>query len=144
MRVQISDEGISITNPCGFIEGISADNLLDSELHGRNPILANALKQIGLAERTDRGIGRIYEVLLLYGRLLPDYIQPPSMVKLFIPKGLANQAFAQMISEEQQRLEHSLSIYSLMVLTAPKQLHRAYARNLTKNIKQTRIKLKSP
>lgn len=144
VRVQISDEGMSITNPGGFIEGISADNLLDAEPHGRNPVLADALKRIGLAERTGRGIDRIYEGSLLYGRLLPDYTQSTaSMVKLFISKGLADRAFVQMISEEQQRLGHSLPIYSLMVLNALKQLHRASTHELTESIKtdENRIKI---
>ena len=73
VRVEINSEGMLISNPGGFIEGINADNLLDAEPHGRNPVLADALKRIGLAERTGRGIDRIYEGSLLYGRLLPDY-----------------------------------------------------------------------
>lgn len=144
VRVQINDEGMSITNPGGFIEGISADNLLDAEPHGRNPVLADALKRIGLAERTGRGIDRIYEGSLLYGRLLPDYTQSTSStVKLFIPKGLSDRAFVQMISEEQQRLGRSLPIYSLIVLNALKQLHRASAHELAENIKtdESRIKV---
>lgn len=36
-------------------------NLLTVEPHGRNQALADALKRIGLAERTGRGIDRIYE-----------------------------------------------------------------------------------
>ena len=39
--VQINDEGMTISNPGGFIEGIRVDNLLDAEPHGRNPALAD-------------------------------------------------------------------------------------------------------
>ena len=91
--VQITDEGMNISNPGGFIEGIRADNLLDAEPHGRNPALADAMKRIGLAERTGRGIDRIFEGSLLYGRLLPDYSNSTqSSVKLFIPKGPTDKA----------------------------------------------------
>ena len=37
------------------------------------PLLADALKRIGLAERTGRGVDRIYEGFLRFGRDLPDY-----------------------------------------------------------------------
>ena len=57
----ISEDGLNIANPGGFIEGVSIKNLLTAEPHGRNPQLADALKRIGLAERTGRGIDRIYE-----------------------------------------------------------------------------------
>ena len=43
VRVTISDEGLTIANPGGFIEGVSINNLLTAEPHGRNPQLADAL-----------------------------------------------------------------------------------------------------
>ena len=87
VRIAITDEGITIANPGGFIEGVSIKNLLTAEPHGRNPQLADALKRIGLAERTGRGIDRIYEGSLIYGNTLPDYKNSTSVtVSLFIPK----------------------------------------------------------
>ena len=130
--VQINDEGMTISNPGGFIEGIRVDNLLDAEPHGRNPALADAMKRIGLAERTGRGIDRIFEGSLLYGRLLPDYSNSTqSNVKLFIPKGPTDKAFICMVSEEQQRLGRSLPIHLLLVLDAIKQLHRASVQDVS-------------
>lgn len=83
--VAISDEGLTIANPGGFIEGVSIKNLLTAEPHGRNPQLADALKRIGLAERTGRGIDRIFEGSLVYGNPLPDYSDStPVTVSLFI------------------------------------------------------------
>lgn len=41
VRVCISDEGLTITNPGGFVEGVSIKNLLTAEPHGRNPLLAD-------------------------------------------------------------------------------------------------------
>ena len=54
VRVLIDDEGFSITNPGGFVEGITVKNLLTAEPGGRNPCLMDALKRVGLAERTGR------------------------------------------------------------------------------------------
>ena len=55
IRVLIDDYGLTISNPGGFIEGVTLDNLLEIDPHGRNTALADALKRIGLAERTGRG-----------------------------------------------------------------------------------------
>ncbi len=133
--VQINDEGMTISNPGGFIEGIRADNLLDVEPHGRNPALADAMKRIGLAERSGRGIDRIFEGSLLFGRLLPDYSQSTSTnVRLFIPKGPTDKSFIRMVSAEQQRIGRSLPIYSLLVLDSVKYLHRATVQEVANRI----------
>lgn len=144
VRVQLNDEGLTISNPGGFVEGISIYNLLDAEPHGRNPVLADALKRIGLAERTGRGIDRIFEGSLLYGRLPPDYgASTDRSVTLFIPKGLPDKAFVKMLSMEQQRLGRSLPIHSLVVLNALKQLHRASIHEVTEytHIDETKVKV---
>ena len=144
VRVEINSEGMLISNPGGFIEGINADNLLDAEPHGRNPVLADAMKRIGLAERTGRGIDRIYEGSLLYGRLLPDYSQSTSTnVRLFIPRGLPDKAFVRMISEEQQRLGHPLSIYALLILNTLKQTHQATLHEIAQMLKREEIRIKA-
>jgi ATP-dependent DNA helicase RecG len=143
VRVQLNDEGLTISNPGGFIEGINIHNLLDAEPHGRNPVLADALKRIGLAERTGRGIDRIFEGSLLYGRLLPDYsATTDSRVILFIPKSMPDKAFVKMLADEQQRIGRSLSIHALMVLNSLKHLHRASVRDLTEeiSIEETKVK----
>lgn len=64
---------LSLSNPGGFVEGVTLDNLLVVEPRPRNPTLADALKRIGLAERTGRGVDLIYQGLLRYGRPVPDY-----------------------------------------------------------------------
>lgn len=135
VRVQINDDGMTIANPGGFIEGIRADNLIDAEPHGRNPVLADALKRIGLAERTGRGIDRIFEGSLLYGRLLPDYAQSNSTnVKLFIPKGPTDKAFIQMISQEHQRIGRSLPIYSLLIMNSLRRFHKASVQDIADDV----------
>ena len=94
MIIRLDNEGLTISNPGGFVEGISLDNLLDAEPHGRNPTLADVLKRIGLAERTGRGIDRIFEGSLLYGRALPDYsASNDRSVRLFISKGVPDRGW---------------------------------------------------
>lgn len=119
MRVAIEDEGLTISSPGGFIEGVNLKNLLTVEPHGRNPVLADALKRIGLAEKTGRGIDRIFEGSIVFGRPLPDYSETTSTyVKLFIQRAEPDLAFTKMISNEENRLGRSLPINSLLILSA--------------------------
>ncbi len=118
VRVSIDDEGLSISNPGGFIDGVNLKNLLTVEPHGRNPALADTLKRIGLAEKTGRGIDRIFEGSIVFGRPWPDYSESTSrMVKLFIQRAKADLAFAKFVSDEQNRQGKPLSIYNLMILS---------------------------
>lgn len=117
-RVSIDDEGLSISNPGGFIDGVNLKNLLTVEPHGRNPALADALKRIGLAEKTGRGIDRIFEGSIVFGRPWPDYSESTSqMVRLFIQRAKADLAFAKFVSDEQNKQGKPLSIYNLMILS---------------------------
>lgn len=117
VMVSLSDDGLLVSNPGGFIEGVSIERILTVEPHGRNPVLADALKRIGLAERSGRGVDRIYEGSLLYGRPLPDYSETTSTsVKLLIPHGVPDKTFIQLISDEQQRIGSLLPINTLLIL----------------------------
>ncbi len=118
VRVLIDDEGMTISSPGGFIDGVTLENLLTVEPHGKNPALADALKRIGLAEKTGRGIDRIYEGSIIYGRPWPDYSETTSTnVRLFIQRAKADDTFTKFIADEQNRLGKPLSIYALMILS---------------------------
>jgi ATP-dependent DNA helicase RecG len=118
VRVLIDDEGMIISNPGGFIDGVNLKNLLTVEPHGRNPALADAMKRIGLAEKTGRGIDRIFEGSLVFGRPWLNYSESTSRnVKLFIQRAKADLAFAKLVADEQNRQGKPLSIYTLMILS---------------------------
>jgi ATP-dependent DNA helicase RecG len=117
VRVDLSDEGATVANPGGFVEGVSLDNLLGAEPQGRNPALADALKRIGLAERTGRGIDRIFEGSLAYGRPAPDYSSSTAnTVSVFLSKTEPDVAFMSLLSEEQRRRGSTFSLRQLMIL----------------------------
>jgi ATP-dependent DNA helicase RecG len=54
VHVRFDDDGLTISNPGGFVEGVTLENLLVTEPRPRNPLLADISKRIGLAERTGR------------------------------------------------------------------------------------------
>lgn len=131
VRLAIEDEGLSISSPGGFIEGVNLNNLLSVEPHGRNQALADALKRIGLAERTGRGIDRIFEGSIIYGRPLPDYSESTERyVKLFIQRAEPDLEFARMISNEENRIGRMLPINSLLILSALQTQRRASVHEL--------------
>lgn len=135
VRLAIEDEGLTISSPGGFVEGVNLNNLLTVEPHGRNQALADALKRIGLAERTGRGIDRIFEGSIVYGRPLPDYSESTkTCVKLFIQRAEPDMAFTRMISDEENRMGRSLPINSLLILSALRSQRRLSLPELSEHI----------
>lgn len=143
VRVAIEDDGLTVANPGGFIEGVTVNNLLTAEPHGRNQLLADALKRVGLAEKTGRGIDRIFEGSLIYGRSLPDYsASTAATVSLFIPRSKPDLQLAKIIADEQNRLGRPLPINTLLVLNMLRDIPRSDAKQLSDalNLSETLVK----
>ena len=60
VHIRWEQDSIVVSNPGGFVEGVTLNNLLVTEPRARNPVLADVFKRIGLAERTGRGIDNMY------------------------------------------------------------------------------------
>lgn len=131
IRIQIDDDGLTVNSPGGFVEGVTLKNLLTTEPRSRNPALADALKRIGLAERTGRGIDRIYEGSLVYGRPLPDYSgSDATNVRLFIQKANPDKAFTKVIAEAMNNKQIRLNVFSMMILSFLRNERRADVRTI--------------
>ena len=142
--IRIDSDGFTVSNPGGFIEGVTYQNLLTVEPHGRNPVLADALKRVGLAERSGRGVDRIYEGSLMYGRDLPDYSESTSTsVRLFIPRGMPDKKMVALISEEQQKTGVPISLNALFVLNALKHNRRMSLAEISEECNISESKLRS-
>ena len=129
--VQVSNEGLLILSPGGFIDGITQDNLLTADSRGRNPLLSDMFKRIGLAERTGRGIDRIFEGSILYGRPLPDYSESTSdSVHLFIPRMKADFNFHRLILSCRENHPELLTMSTLMILSLLRSERRLALPNL--------------
>lgn len=106
-----------ISNPGGFVEGVTLDNLLVVEPRPRNRTLADAFKRLGLVERTGRGIDRIFREVLGLGRRPPDYSGTTrDTVKVVLPGGKADLNFVRLILEVQDRQRRELGWPHLLVL----------------------------
>jgi ATP-dependent DNA helicase RecG len=117
VRVLWESDGIRISSPGPFPEGVTLANLLTVDPTPRNPLLADALKRIGLAERTGRGVDRIYEGLLRFGRPAPDYASSTSTsVVVKFSGGQADLDFLRVVLAEEKRRGLPLSLDALIVL----------------------------
>ncbi|PKL50473.1 MAG: ATPase [Candidatus Riflebacteria bacterium HGW-Riflebacteria-2] len=118
VHVKMDTDGLTISNPGGFVEGVTLENLLVVSPRARNPLLADIIKRIGLAERTGRGIDRIYEGMLRYGRPAPDYgMSDSSTVTLQMSSAEANLDFLKMILQCEDRAGGFMPIDSLIILS---------------------------
>ncbi|QNI63515.1 RNA-binding domain-containing protein [Synechococcus sp. A15-44] len=110
-------ESLTISNPGGFVRGVSLHNLLTAPPRSRNPVLADALKRIGLAERTGRGVDRIFEGLLEAGRPAPNYARSTDDdIVVELSTRPANLQLVTLWQDYQQRQGHPLALLSLLVL----------------------------
>jgi len=118
VHVRRETEGFIISNPGGFVEGVTLDNLLVVEPRPRNPLLADVVKRIGLSERTGRGVDLIYEGLLRYGRPAPDYSRSDrTSVVVRLSSAEPDIPFLRLILEEERRTSAPVSLDSLIVLS---------------------------
>ncbi|MBI4586091.1 MAG: putative DNA binding domain-containing protein [Planctomycetes bacterium] len=117
VHIRWDDEGITVSNPGGFVEGVTVENLLIVDPRPRNPLLAGIVSRIGLAERTGRGVDLIYQGLLRYGRPAPDYTRSDATtVSVRLPGGKADLPLMRLILEEENRTQKSLPVESLIAL----------------------------
>ena len=112
----MNDEGLTISNPGGLPAGINLDNLLVAPPRPRNPLLADAFKRAGLVDRTGRGINRIFEGQLRYGRGAPDYSRSTAEdVVVVLSGGGANLPMTRFVAEQAQSGQ-PLSLEALIVV----------------------------
>jgi ATP-dependent DNA helicase RecG len=118
VHVQWKRDGLTVSNPGGFVERVTLDNLLTTEPRPRNPMLADAFKRIGLVERTGRGVDLMYRGLLRYGRPAPDYASSSStLVVVRLSTDSADRGFLELVLDAEQRRGGPLPIDGLIILS---------------------------
>jgi ATP-dependent DNA helicase RecG len=118
VHIRWNDTELGVSSPGGFVEGVTLENLLVVEPRPRNPLLADAFKRLGLAERTGRGVDLIYQGLLRYGRPAPDYSRSDRVgVTVAFSSGPADLGFLELVLEEENRTQSPLPVESLLSLS---------------------------
>ena len=94
VSIQLHGGELAVSSPGGLIAGIKAECLLNTPPTPRNRTLADAFKRVGYVERSGRGVDRIFEGQVRYGRPLPDYSRTTGQqVVVELPRDPADREF---------------------------------------------------
>jgi ATP-dependent DNA helicase RecG len=128
VHVRWQPDVLSISNPGGFVDGVTVKNLLVVEPRPRNPLLADAFKRIGLAERTGRGVDLIYQGLLRYGRPAPDFSgSDGTTVLVRLSCSEADLRFLAMVLAQEEKQRVGMPLDALLVLSKLRETRRVDA-----------------
>ncbi len=134
--VRLNDDELTISNPGGLVEGVTLQNLLTTEPRPRNPALADAMKRIGIVERSGRGVDKIYRGLLRFGRPVPDYSRSnDQQVVVGMPTSAADKAFLKLIVS-QEKDGQEMPVNSLIALAALYEHKRMDSESLAEKIQR--------
>lgn len=143
VHVRLDDQGLTISNPGGLVNGVTLDNLLTTEPRPRNPVLADAMKRIGVVERSGRGVDKIYRGMLRFGRPEPDYGRTDdSSVVLQLATTEADEVFLHLVVEQENKRSSMLPIDSLIALAALREQKRLSADELARHIHRDSVQAK--
>ncbi|MBL8252140.1 MAG: ATPase, partial [Candidatus Competibacter sp.] len=137
VHVRLDDDGLTISNPGGLVEGVTLANLLTTEPRPRNRALADALKRIGIVERSGRGVDLIYRGLLRFGRPEPDYGRTDAhSVVLRLSTAEADLSFLKLVLDEENRRGGKLPIDGLIALAVLRGFKRITCEELARHLQK--------
>jgi ATP-dependent DNA helicase RecG len=144
VHVRWQTDRLSLSSPGGFVEGVTLDNLLVVEPRPRNPLLADAFKRIGLAERTGRGVDLIYQGLLRYGRPAPSYARSDrDTVIVELDAADADLGFLKLVLQQEQRVGSLLPVDTLLILSELKSARRLDSQEIAKLVQKDQAAVRS-
>lgn len=133
--IQWHPEHLLISSPGGFPDGVTAGNLLTHAPKPRNRRLVEAGLRLGLVEQTARGVDKIYEGQVRYGRPVPDYSgSNAKSVELVLHGGSDNLAFAAFIFQRESKGGEKLKVEEMIALNLLFRQRRVTAAQLAKDI----------
>jgi ATP-dependent DNA helicase RecG len=106
---------LTISNPGGFIGGISPSNILHHQPVARNPHLVDALTRLRLVNRSNLGVSRMFQELLIQGKEPPILEEQGEAVKVTFLAGSLSASFRAWVSEESE-LGRLMTVDHLLVL----------------------------
>lgn len=106
---------LEISNPGGFIGGINSSNILHHQPVPRNPALINSLLKMRLVNRSNLGISRMYEALLIEGKEPPRIHESGESVSVSFMYREFSPSFRAFV-EKSNKNGRSLGVDELIVL----------------------------
>jgi len=100
--VRLEKEELTISNPGGFIGGITPKNILTHEARQRNKRLAELVEKSRLVERAGIGRRRIFIPMLAFGKRMPRYTSDEHTVALTLFDGSFNENVARYVGRKRK------------------------------------------
>lgn len=91
---------LEISNPGGLLGGITPANILHHPPLARNPLLVQALSRLRLVNRSNLGVGRMFEAMLIEGKEPPLIIGEDSAVRVVFKRQETSAPFREFIADE--------------------------------------------
>ena len=110
---------LEISNPGGLPGGITPENILRHEPVPRNPALVDALTRLRLVNRSNLGVRRMYQALLIEGKEPPTILDEGEAVRVTFRSYNLSVPFRMFVAEEGDKgriltVEHLLIIQHLL------------------------------
>lgn len=107
---------VIIENPGGFLDGITADNIITHPSSPRNKLIAETLQNLRYVQRTGQGVDIIYKEMVTMGKPYPIYRMFNDAVQLTIGSAMEEPNFVEFIIKEQDTKQITFSLAQLMIL----------------------------
>jgi len=107
---------LEISNPGGFIAGITPENILRQDSIPRNRLLAEVLRKIGLIEKAGVGVKRMFYVQLANGKPPPIYRANEHTVRVILLNDTLDEAFTRFVRTREKEGK-PLELDELLVLS---------------------------
>jgi len=106
---------IEISNPGGLPGGITPDNILRHEPVPRNPTLVDVLTRLRLVNRSNLGVRRMYQALLIEGKEPPVIVDEGEAVRVIFRASDLSVPFRLFVAEEADE-ERILTVEDLLII----------------------------
>ena len=117
VSIEHSSQLFTIQSPGSLVSGVSVENILTHASKPRNPLLAQVVHQLGLAERSGRGVDRIYREMIKSGKRPPVYESTLLDTRVSLAGGAPNKRFATYVAnlpeDEQDDVDTMLVLFAL-------------------------------
>ena len=113
--VRVFPSRLHISNPGGFLPGVTPENILTGAPKHRNRRLAEAFQLLGLVERAGMGVAQMYRYQLENGKRAPEFSGTESEVQISVSTDLVDEGMAAFVAA-QYRAGFRFDVGDLLVL----------------------------